>query len=115
MLRIIRREVRTVSDHTTIVYRGRLQGRALIAQAESGINKALHADPGAANRVAAHKPQSGTLRNVWIPLAVVRDALPLFVKPQDGMPVSLLRQGIVTYTNCIIVVIASFALATLPT
>ena len=28
-------------------------------------------------------PDSGTLRNVWIPLAVVCDALPLFIKTQD--------------------------------
>lgn len=85
--RIIRREVHTVSEHTIVVYRGRVQGRALTAQTESGINKALEADRGATNRIAAREPQSDTRVNVSIPLAVVRDTLPLFVKPQDGMPV----------------------------
>ena len=30
-----------------------------------------------------HDPNSGTLHNVWVPLVVVHDALPLFVKAQD--------------------------------
>lgn len=33
--------------------------------------------------MANRDPNSSTVRNVWIPLAVVRDALPLFIKAQD--------------------------------
>lgn len=82
VLGIIRREVRTVQDRTIIVYRGCVQGSSLITCTESGIKQALDADCDI-NNMANRDPNSSTVRNVWIPLAVVRDALPLFIKAQD--------------------------------
>ena len=81
MLGIVRRDVRTFYDRTTIVYRGRVQGNSLVALTESGIGQAL--DDCDINDMPKRNPDSSTLRNVWIPLAVVCDALPLVIKTQD--------------------------------
>ena len=81
MLGIVRREVCTFYDRTTIVYRGCVQGNSLVALTESGIGQAL--DDCDINDMPKCNPDSSTLHNVWIPLAVVCDALPLFIKAQD--------------------------------
>ena len=94
MLGIVRCEVHTSYDCTTIVYRGRVQGNSLVALTESGIGQAL--DDCDINDIPKRNPDSSTLRNVWVPLAVVHDALLLFIKAQDEIvddEVSMLKRN----------------------
>ena len=62
------------------------------------IDGALNADPEDSNLIINCDPESQTLHNIWIPLAVVHDALPLFIKVQDEImasKVSICLNGIV--------------------
>ena len=53
-----------------------------------GIDGALNANPKDFNLIISHDPELQTVHNIWIPLAVLRDALPLFVKVQDEIMAS---------------------------
>ena len=71
----------------------------MVTITQLGIDGALNADPEDSNLIVNRDPESQTLRSIWIPLAVVRDALPLFVKAQDEImasEVSISLDGIVS-------------------
>ena len=64
-----------------------------------GIDGTLNADPEDSNLIVNCDPESQTLCSIWVPLAVVHDALPLFVKAQDEImtsEVSISLNGIVS-------------------
>lgn len=70
----------------------------MVTITQLGIYGALNADPEASNLMVNHDYESQTVHSIWIPLAVVHDALPLFIKLQDEImnsKVSICLYGIV--------------------
>lgn len=92
MCRVIRRVNKQGPSRTLRVYLVALEGNQLVQRAQVGIDKALASarEDGDELDTDPRDPTTSTIYNVDIPLAIVRQSLPLFVGAGDEKtPVSV--------------------------
>lgn len=83
IIKVVRRVVKGPPERAFTLYRASVNGQWLVTKTQSGIDEAIAADGYATNDMTPRDSKLNTSVNVWIPLSVVRDALPLFVKSID--------------------------------
>lgn len=85
VLGVAMRTVMPKTENGIVMYRARVQINSLVAITQAGIESACETDGYIMSDEEVTDVSASTLHKVWIPLSMVREALPLFIQRRDRL------------------------------